>query len=168
MKGNLKGIPSNCQEHVPEEYKESMNESTKLFQPLTITIPGQPVPKARPRINRSGHAYIPAKTRAYVATVALFAIQAMQSTTPTENAVGVKISLYLKVPSSWSKKKKEKALKGEIKPKCRPDGDNYEKAIWDGLSGIVYKDDGQITDWSGKKRYSDNPRAVVEVWEIND
>ena len=48
----------------------------------------------------------------------------------------------------------------------KPDIDNYEKALYDSMSGIVFKDDGQIALHDVGKFYSLNPRIEVEIEEI--
>lgn len=47
----------------------------------------------------------------------------------------------------------------------KPDIDNYEKALYDSMSGIVFQDDGQIALHTVGKFYSLNPRIEVEVEE---
>lgn len=48
-------------------------------------------------------------------------------------------------------------------PDSKPDFDNCEKLVLDALNGVVWNDDAQITDWSGKKRYDPNPRTEIIV-----
>ncbi|WP_152640076.1 RusA family crossover junction endodeoxyribonuclease, partial [Streptococcus pneumoniae] len=56
------------------------------------------------------------------------------------------------------------ALLDEIIPVGKkPDIDNYEKALYDSMSGIVFQDDGQIALHDVGKFYSLNPRIEVEV-----
>ena len=40
------------------------------------------------------------------------------------------------------------------------DGDKHERAIWDGLTGTVIVDDGQIVKWNGEKEYTDGTTGV--------
>lgn len=49
----------------------------------------------------------------------------------------------------------------------KPDIDNYEKSLYDSMSGVVFKDDGQIAMHDVGKFYSLNPRIEVEIEEIN-
>ena len=48
----------------------------------------------------------------------------------------------------------------------KPDIDNYEKALYDSMSGIVFKDDGQIALHDVGKFYSLNPRIEIEIEEM--
>ena len=48
----------------------------------------------------------------------------------------------------------------------KPDIDNYEKALYDSMSEIVFKDDGQIALHDVGKFYSLDPRIEVEIEEV--
>jgi Holliday junction resolvase RusA-like endonuclease len=55
---------------------------------------------------------------------------------------------------------KYKTLKGDI--------DNVVKAIADALNGLAYTDDALIAKISAEKRYSENARVEVTLYELND
>ncbi len=40
------------------------------------------------------------------------------------------------------------------------DGDKLERAIWDAMTGVVYKDDSQVVKWQGEKLYADGEAGV--------
>ena len=130
---------------------------------LHFTIPGTPVAKGRARVLKSGRSYTPAKTANYAAKVAHHGKQAMGIDGPSKGALSVFIGVNIEVPASWSKRKRADALAGLVKPVSRPDGDNYEKAILDGLNGVVWHDDGQVVDMIWRKRYAVAPCVVVSV-----
>ena len=68
---------------------------------------------------------------------------------------------------SPSSKKNQQALADETMPvDKKPDIDNYEKALYDSMSEIVFKDDGQIALHDVGKFYSLNPRIEVEIVEV--
>jgi Holliday junction resolvase RusA-like endonuclease len=48
-------------------------------------------------------------------------------------------------------------------PAKKPDIDNFEKFIFDCLSGVIYRDDSQVISCRHDKRYSENPRTEIEV-----
>ena len=48
-------------------------------------------------------------------------------------------------------------------PAKKPDIDNYEKFIFDCLSGVVYRDDSQVVSCRHDKRFTENPRTEIEV-----
>lgn len=72
------------------------------------------------------------------------------------------ITICLRVPRRETKSDIEMMLKNVIKPK-KGDVDNYAKAILDGMNGIVYEDDSQVTHLSVKKRYASANYAIVEI-----
>ncbi len=115
----------------------------------SITIPGRPVPKGRPRVGRAGRKYVfytPRKTKDYEQAVGLTGRAACKE--PMEGPLGVKIKLYFK-------------KKGRI-----PDCDNCAKSILDGLNEIAYKDDRQVQHLE-VDIYRETPeRAEVEVMPL--
>lgn len=105
----------------------------------------------------------PQKTLAYEGLVAHCGAVAMAGQPLVEGAVELRLVIDVQVPASWSKKKQAQALAGEILPGTKPDVDNVVKAIGDGLNGVVWKDDAQITDVIARKRYSEKPQVRVIV-----
>ena len=133
---------------------------------ITFTVPGQPVGKGRPRIGRVGqHArmFTPAKTVNYEGLVAHAAGMAMNGRPLLEGAVQVQMVIHCQVPASWSKKKQQQALAGEVFPTTKPDIDNIEKAVYDAINGVVWKDDVQVVDVVKRKRYSASPGVIVTI-----
>jgi len=139
---------------------------------IAFTVPGQPQGKGRAKIVKIGgfsRMATPAKTVAYEGLVAHAAQFAMRSTgqiEPMQCAVSVNLAIDCQVPASWSQKKQRQALAGEVFPTTKPDVDNVVKAIFDGLNGVVWKDDVQAVDCRIRKRYSATPGVRVEVWAI--
>lgn len=137
---------------------------------VRFVVPGAPRPwqRAGERIakSRSGkqfiHHYVTKETETQESAMRLFASQAMQGRPPLEGPLDFQLAVFLAVPPSWSIKKQEAALRGELYPTGRPDLDNFAK-LKDALKGIVWIDDSQVTDEHGWKRYSAEPRLVVEV-----
>lgn len=134
-------------------------------KPIEFVFPGKPVPKARPRVTRTGHAYTPKKTFDYEKYVRMLAEIYMSECglKPIDEAVRLTVSVFLPIPKSWSLSKKKNAEEGVLKPVCRPDLDNLVKSIQDALNGVAYKDDSQIVESVCKKSYSDAPKVEVTV-----
>lgn len=133
---------------------------------LAFTVPGAPVGKGRPRVGKFGnHArlYTPAKTVGYEGLVAHQAFIAMQGAGLIEGACEVILDIVCQVPASWSKRKQAEAVGGRIHPTTKPDIDNVEKVIFDGMNGVVWKDDVQVVRVIKGKRYGDTPCVVVTV-----
>src|SRR5258705_10621303 len=94
---------------------------------VTIVIGGPPTAKGRPRMTRKGFAYTPAATRKYEAHGRLAAQLAMEGRPPIAVPVHAEIVIELPVPASWSGKRRDAALPGDIRPTSRPVADNYIK-----------------------------------------
>ncbi len=105
----------------------------------------------------------PAKTVAYEGLVAHCGAAAMAGAPLLDGPVELRLFIECQVPASWSKKKQAQALAGEILPTTKPDVDNVIKAIGDGLNGVVWKDDVQVTDVITRKRYAEKPQVRVMV-----
>ena len=129
-------------------------------------VPGAAVGKGRPRVGRAGgHArlFTPQRTVAYEGMVALAAQTAMAGRPVLDGAVTVGLDIRCQIPASWSSKKRRAALDDEIQPTTRPDIDNVEKSIFDGLNGIVWRDDVQVVCVIKRKRYADRPGVLVQI-----
>jgi Holliday junction resolvase RusA-like endonuclease len=130
---------------------------------VTIVIGGPPTAKGRPRMTRRGIAYTPASTRRYEAHGRLAAQQAMDGRPPIAVPVRVEIMIDLPVPASWSMKRRDAALRGDIRPTARPDADNYVKAALDAINAIVATDDSLVVDLAAAKRYARVPKLTIMV-----
>lgn len=131
---------------------------------VKFTIYGNPVAKARARYSAKTRSfYTPGKTAKYEDLVAKSGMIAMVGRQMLPGALRMTVRIYLEIPKSWSKKKRESAISGTIRPITKPDCSNILKAVEDGLNGIVYHDDAQIVEPSCAKFYSDIPRCEVEI-----
>ena len=126
---------------------------------MTFTIPGDPIGKERPRVVK-GHAYTPAKTKAYEDKVRWCFKQAHGKL--IEGPVAVAITAYHAIPRKASKAVREAMESGARLPLKKPDADNIAKAICDALNGIAYKDDSQIVALLVFKRFGE-PRVEVNI-----
>jgi len=107
--------------------------------------------------------YTPPKTQAYEDKVKLAAHAAMAGKQVFVDAVACVVELYAPIPQSWSKRRTQEALNGEMLPISKPDIDNVIKGIFDACNGIVWDDDSQVVELHIAKRYSANPRVAIEV-----
>ena len=138
-----------------------------MSEPITFTIPGEPVAKGRARAfvraGRVAH-YTPDKTENYEARVAIFARQAMAGALPLAGAVSLSVVARFSIPASWSKKRKQAAAEGREHVTKRPDLDNVLKAIKDGMNGIAWLDDSQVVHLVDcRKVYAEQPGVDVIV-----
>ena len=123
-------------------------------------VPGVVVAQGRPRAFavRGGHIrmYDPVKSKGWKHRVALFAQQARQDGMPWDGPIALSLIFYLSRPKSVSIKKRKH-------PTVRPDLDNLEKAVKDGLTGILYVDDAQIVRTDCEKQYADGHPLGVAI-----
>lgn len=115
---------------------------------LTMTVPGQPVPKARPRIGANGHVYTPAATRQAEGQVGWAARSALRGCRPSTAPMSITVAFH-------------------VRDRRRRDVDNLLKTVLDGLNGIAWADDSQVVHadvWVFVNR--DNPHTEITVTQL--
>ena len=128
----------------------------------TITIPGKPRGKGRPRFSRAtGRTYTDDATAVYENLVKTIWMTVVGKRLDGELAVS--IEAHYSIPTSKPKKMQAAMRDGSVRPTTKPDIDNVIKAVLDGLNGVAYADDAQVVELSASKCYSDDPRVVVIV-----
>lgn len=135
---------------------------------VKFTILGEPRGKGRPRFAKQGNfvkTYTPEETLNYEAYVKMCYIQAANGI-KLNGAICADIICYYSVPTSVSKKKREKMLCGYYPCQKKPDIDNIIKSIFDALNTIAFDDDKQITLMLVKKVYGEVPRIEVRLTEL--
>lgn len=96
----------------------------RVREAIQFRLDGQPVPKGRPRFGSHGRVYTPVRTKEYEEAVRWCYRAAGGGL--IEGNVAMTIDVY--------------------EPKGHPaDLDNYVKIIMDGLNGVAFKDDRQVT-----------------------
>lgn len=128
---------------------------------MKFIIQGKATGKGRPRLGRYG-TYTPQKTVDYENLVKFSYLQVTNDKL-VDCAIKIKIKAYFEPPKSISKKK-YKELIGKPYMK-KPDADNICKSILDGLNGIAYTDDNQVTNLEIQKIYGEIARTEVEILE---
>ena len=135
-------------------------------EPITISLQGPPQGKGRVRAflrgAQIGH-YTPEKTRTYEGMIRTAAMQELGNRPPLDEPVEFILRAVFPVPPSWSERKRQMALFGEIKPGKKPDLDNIAKAWNDALNGVAYRDNSLICQMTLDKRYGTQPLVVVTV-----
>jgi Holliday junction resolvase RusA-like endonuclease len=135
------------------------------FQVLFVVY-GHPIAKGRPRFSTRGKfpvAYTPEKTKTYETEVGMMAKAAMGASKALEGALEAFIYVTFPVPPSYSKKRTEACLSDVEKHTKKPDLDNVVKICLDGMNGIVFKDDSQITSIHSTKVYGEVAKVEVMV-----
>lgn len=115
---------------------------------IAFTVPGVPVPLARPRMGRGGRVYTPEPSQQYKQRIALVA-----------NMHAYK--------HGWVRTDKAARYRVHVetyRAAERGDCDNFLKAVLDGLNGVLWPDDRQVHDARVVIRVDrQNPRTVVSV-----
>lgn len=137
---------------------------------MKFAIIGKPQGKQRARVSTFGgyaKAYTPQETVAYENRIMYAFKQAVDGKTSPywEMPVIVQIRAFYGIPKSFSKRKKEEALNGILRPQTKPDIDNVVKVVCDALNSVAYKDDTQVIKVVAEKYYADEPRVEVEIDE---
>lgn len=125
-----------------------------------IFIDTIPVPKARPRFSRFGHARTPDKTRAFELIVATIVRRQMldYSVKMYDEPVEVIITFLFPRPKSHSRLKRETRWHS-----VKPDLDNLEKSVCDALNGLLWRDDSLISYKVSSKRYCNEFEEVPGI-----
>lgn len=136
---------------------------------VSIAMPFEPVPKGRPRfsiIHGHIHTHTPPKTKAFENSVAYYYKGASNSYKFEQGTpLTVSIDFGMPIPKSATKKRKEGMLAGVICHTVKPDVDNLVKAVLDGLNGIAWHDDAQITQLNISKGYAREPHIYINIHE---
>jgi Holliday junction resolvase RusA-like endonuclease len=143
-------------------------ERNQMTFQVIFQVEGTPVPKGRPRFARRGKfvsTYSPKTTVDYESKVAEAARQAMGSQEPLEGPVVACIYITLPIPASYSKKRTQACLSGEERPTKRSDIDNFVKALFDGMNGIVFADDSQVVSLHATKVFGTLGMVEIMVQE---
>jgi Holliday junction resolvase RusA-like endonuclease len=125
---------------------------------FTLTIPGTPTGKGRPKFVRAtGRTYTPAKTKAAENKVYLAWLEAGQPTLG-DGPLRMRVEIVLNRPQNHWKASGSLSAAGERSqwPTKKPDADNAIKLVADALNGCAFRDDAQIVALECVKRWA-NP-----------
>lgn len=131
-----------------------------------IIVDGMAKGKQRPRFSRKTHTvYTPSATTDFEKRVKQAWLDGYGDL-KAHGEVMVSMQFYYPVPKSDSKKVRKAKLDEEIAPTIKPDIDNLIKSVLDGLNGVAFGDDKQVTSITAAKLYSEKAHTIVSVsWE---
>lgn len=133
---------------------------------ITIIIPGRCQPKQRPRRGIRGTWYTPKPTLNYEREVGWQTRIEFKGRQPFAGAVSVWIDIIEAIPKSWASHLVKKALDEQTFPgKC--DLDNKIKSLLDGMNGIAYKDDKQVSKITASHKYGKQAMVILKIEEVN-
>jgi crossover junction endodeoxyribonuclease RusA len=114
---------------------------------IDFFVPGKAIPKQSFRYDGKGHGHTDPKVKAWQETVKMLVREAVQG-------------------EPWLTGDVEVALSFALPDKRRKDLDNLSKAVLDGMNGIAFADDKQVTRLVLEKHVDpDNPGVHVQVRE---
>lgn len=133
---------------------------------LLFSFSGDPRGQGRPRATvRGGFAaiYKDAKSRAFENSIRQVAVAYMGDRRPLTGALSVSVWFKMPIPKSATKRDKAAMASGEA-PHVKPfDIDNLQKAVLDGLNGVAWMDDCQITRLFSTKVYGEKPGFTIRI-----
>lgn len=138
---------------------------------LEFHIFGKAKPKQSFRYTRFGHRYTPSDVKQYAKDIQRTFASNYPNWLPSmffEKPLKVELTVYISMPKSFSKIKKQRAHTGELRPLVKPDCDNISKNILDALNGIAYPDDKQIVELTIKKYYGNSDLVNVKIEDISN
>lgn len=144
-------------------------ELKAIKKEYSFRIMGQVKAKQSVKFGRNGVKYTPTDMVNYANWVKMSFKKEYPEHLPHEldgYELSIRLNVYFKIPKSFSNKKREKALKGYIRPTVKPDWDNISKNICDALNGLAYTDDKAIVDGSVHKYYSEYDYVDVVITGI--
>ncbi len=138
---------------------------------IRLTVPAVPVAQPRQR-----HALVAGRIRNYTPAThpvnaykaAIMAAVAEAGITPMDGPVVVEVRFYLPRPKRLMRKKDPV---GPIPHTAKPDVDNLWKSTADALSGIAWRDDGQVCLTRASKWYAEKngvPRVEIEIAKVRE
>lgn len=125
---------------------------------MIYEFPGDPIPLPRARATRSGF-YDPA-FKAKQNMVWYFKEKYPEAQV-IETPVSISLKFEMKMPKSFSKKKRAQLL--GLPHSCRCDLDNLCKFVSDAFNGVIWKDDALIWKIDARKVWAEEGRTVLEV-----
>lgn len=144
---------------------ELMGDATP---PLVCWVPGKATGKGRPRFSTQGgkvRTYSPEST-VKAENWARACWMEQLGHTLLDGALDVLVEVYMEVPQSWAKGRRARALANLDRPTNGFDVDNLAKLYLDGLNGVAWFDDKQISDLTVTKRFAEAPGVRITVRKV--
>ena len=122
----------------------------------------EPIGSPRPRFRNAGRyvqTYMPTSYTKHKAF-----IQSQLPKKMLNSRLKVSIYFYFTPPKSWTKNQKLISI-GQYK-RTKPDIDNLIKTVLDAANDHLWKDDNQIAHIESFKQYSEEPKIIMNVEEV--
>lgn len=130
-------------------------------------IPGDPVPWARPRMNRGR--FYDSQTKEKITLASHVRIQHRDYFNLQDHLFSgplhIEVFFFMRTPKGSARKVAEYENKYHS---CRPDFSNLLKFIEDAVHDVLYADDCIISSVVGTKKYSNSPRTEIVITELKE
>jgi Holliday junction resolvase RusA-like endonuclease len=133
---------------------------------IVLEVLDAPTGKARPRVNRNGHTWTPAKTKNAEAHVRAAWDRAGRPTIPRDIPIRAIVQMILQRPASHYKTNGGLSAVGRAAgfvPRKKPDVDNAAKLILDALEGYAYPHDVAIVSLTVTKQWGSPARTKIAL-----
>lgn len=129
---------------------ESCHSKKLDIMELDFSLNITPVAKGRPRFTREGRAYTPKKTKEFEKDLKRLLLEKV--TRPYVEGLALSVTIEFMLP-------RPKTVKREY-PIVKPDLDNYIKAVFDAMNGVVWHDDSQVVEVVARKEYAESDPSI--------
>jgi len=129
---------------------------------IVYEIPGDPIALKRHR-HAGKKCYDPQKKEKETAQWHIKS--KMQGLFAAHRALKLVVEYHMPIPKSYSNRRAKECLQGPHTKK--PDLSNLVKFTEDALNGIVWKDDSLISEIVARKFYSEEPKTVFKIENID-
>ena len=132
----------------------------------SFIVPGQPIPKGRPRVTRFG-TYTPKRTQQFEASIRRAWEEAGAVRFPDGQPLSLCVYARFPIPKR-TPKRDAPGMVGTPYLKDHGDIDNIVKDVMDALNGHAYADDAVVYAISANKLYNERAFTVVEIFTKED
>jgi Holliday junction resolvase RusA-like endonuclease len=134
------------------------------MQEISLTIPGNPVAKKRPRFVRRGKFVGAYNCQDTEEGKFRWEILAQKKDIPIiETAISLTCRFFMPIPASISQKKRKLYVGCAVPHTKKPDLDNLVKFVKDCANGVLWRDDSQVTSLTASKAYHPDPATEITV-----
>jgi len=130
---------------------------------ITVQIEGNPIAWKRPGRRLIGTNVITYDKQRKEKDQTQWQIRAQYREEPILVPIHMDIVFYRQMPKSLGKKLREQMLHDYVKCYRRPDLDNLAKYVLDCMTGIIFKDDAQVTELNLRKVWALKPFSLVRI-----
>lgn len=148
--------------YIENEYEKYLDP--KSYRHITCTYYGEPKAQARARATGNfSHFYDPDKSFKQFLNEQI-RYELGNAFKPIISEIYFTARFYKTTPKKYKRRDMVLCELGVIRPTVKPDIDNYEKLVYDGLKGLLYTDDSLIIHGSHTKYFSCKPRVELEIY----